>query len=425
MRAFVMFVVSLIAVAALTAQEAQKLRAPQTATGAELSKIRQSVAKNEALVSLLRLEYSTKLQRPSGGSEGTPYRQLSRPYSHYRCDWAQNEAERRYYLRTDHFYSADELANSDVVVIAGERVNTGGKVSGKEWTFRRVPKLQWSILDLDFLRLGPRPFESDHLLSELLVPEYASVRSTMEQIDERAAYVVDVRRPLEPVYFASIWIDRERGVALRLEYYDEAPRAGSRKISSANSIKLYQVPNGGWIPIAGRRTFHFKGGEAISDIKVDTNSISIQAEDIPDTLFDTEAPQTSRPPPPALKGDKSRSVNLWSVRLLRLAEMMEHEFLAAVVTFEDRQNLERCFNANSGNRSPDITSTNSLNSGKRGFLCGVMHGNRRRNDNQVRFVGEFVVRPIRDRSRESNCGQQQKRKERKKSFHVYWTVVIT
>jgi hypothetical protein len=104
------------------------------------------------------------------------------------------------------------------------------------------------------------------------------------QIDERPASVVDVRRPLEPVYFASFWIDRERGVALRLEYYDEAPRAGSRKNSSANSIKLYQVPNGGWIPVAGRRTFHFKGGDGISDVNVDTNSISIQAEDIPDTV---------------------------------------------------------------------------------------------------------------------------------------------
>jgi hypothetical protein len=181
MKAFVAFVVSLIAVVALTAQEAQKLRAPQTATGAGLSEIRQLVAKNEALVARLRLEYTTHLvQRPPGAPQGTPYRGMGRPYSHYRCDWAQNEAERKYYLRTEHFYYADELANSEVVVVADKRVNTGRKVSGKEWTFRQPPKLQWGILDLDFLRLGPRPFEGDHLLSELLVPEYASVRPTLE-----------------------------------------------------------------------------------------------------------------------------------------------------------------------------------------------------------------------------------------------------
>jgi hypothetical protein len=159
---------------------------------------------------------------------------------------------------------------------------------------------------LDFLRLGLRPFESDHLLSELLVPEYASVRPTMEQIEERAAYVVDVRRPLEPAYFVSFWIDRERGVPLRLEYYDEAPSEGSRKVGSlCDSIKLHKLPNGGWIPVAGRRTVHFKHGDGVSDIKVNTDSISIQAEDIPDALFDTEAPQTSRPSPPRA-GAKSR-----------------------------------------------------------------------------------------------------------------------
>jgi hypothetical protein len=292
------FLASLVTSSLLNGQQPPNSQLPEALPKADLAKIRQIVAKNEALVALLRLEYTTNLQLPTGAPPGTPYRQLGRRYSHYRCDWAQNETQRKYYLRTDHFYSADELANSNVVVISGDTVNVGRKISGKDWIFHRPPKVQWGILDLDFLRLGLRPFQSDQLLSELLVPEYASVRPGMEQFDERAAYVVDVRQPLAPAYFGSFWIDPERGVTLRLEYYDEAPSAASRKTSSCDSIKLYQLPNGGWIPVAGRRTFHFKHGDGVSGIKVNTDSISIQAEDIPDALFDTEAPQTSRPSPP-------------------------------------------------------------------------------------------------------------------------------
>lgn len=90
-----------------------------------------------------------------------------------------------------------------------------------------------------------------------------------------------VSTPLEPEYFVRLWIDQERAIPLRLEYYAESPTASSNKIALVDSIKPERLPNGGWIPVAGTRTLYFADGATIvSKIEVETGTIRIQAEDI-------------------------------------------------------------------------------------------------------------------------------------------------
>jgi hypothetical protein len=100
--------------------------------------------------------------------------------------------------------------------------------------------------------------EGDHLLSELLVTNYASIEPETELVQDRSCHIVNVQRPLKPVYFARIWIDKERGVPLRLEYYNQPGHLRSDRIGTVDSIKLHQLPGAGWIPTAGQRKLFFK-----------------------------------------------------------------------------------------------------------------------------------------------------------------------
>ena len=251
----------------------------------KLANIRQLVAKNEALFSRIKLTYTTKVKWAGPPlSHPSPMVKAGPPYSHYRCVWAQDQNAGRYYLQTDNFLSATELANRNVLVVGGKKIEIGRQLPMREWKVTTPSKLEWGHHPIDFWRLGPRPFEGEHLLSELLVPEHSSVRDRAERVNGREAYVIDSRRPAGPAYFARIWIDAECSVPLRLEYYNEPASIGLPKNASVDSIKLHQLPNGGWIPTEGQRTVYFKQGPATCDIKVDVSTITIQSDDIRDTF---------------------------------------------------------------------------------------------------------------------------------------------
>src|SRR5204863_6318549 len=111
-------------------------------------------------------------------------------------------------------------------------IQIGTKKPEGDWKFTTRSAWSWSWkqgldgpglinMGADFVRLGARPFEGDNLLSELLEPQYASAATKAEVIEGRACHVVDVRRPLAPVYFARIWIDQQRGIPVRIEYYKD------------------------------------------------------------------------------------------------------------------------------------------------------------------------------------------------------------
>jgi hypothetical protein len=226
------------------------------------------------------------LGRPTNGVLGDAYRVGGPPYSYYRATWAQDLNNGYFFAKQDNFYEPDKLASSSLAITDGQTIKRGERRAGKEWQFYSPPDFEWPIVSTlnEWIHLGSRPFEGHNRLSELLVPEYASIRKD-EQVQGHHTFVVDLRRPLDPVYYARIWIDRTRGVPLRLDYYHEPPGVNSTKSARVDSIKLFRLPNNGWIPIAGRRTVFFPQGAQTDDIEVNINTITTRAQDIPESLF--------------------------------------------------------------------------------------------------------------------------------------------
>jgi len=190
------------------------------------------------------------------------------------------------YVQLDYFYSPDELARSSVKVF-GDKVKTRGKLPGlMEGYVSPIDKEDW--YNILIAKLAVRPFEGKYALSRILVPEYAMLHSDMETVGGRQAYVVDAKRPDELPYFARIWIDKEGGVPLLAKYFDQHPTIQQAEvISEVNDIMLHCLPNGGWIPREGVRSVHFRGDSIryYEHVSVDRNSITVDPEDIPESLF--------------------------------------------------------------------------------------------------------------------------------------------
>ncbi len=148
--------------------------------------------------------------------------------------------------------------------------------------------------------LGIGPFMGDRRLSEILIPDYAALNDKTEIINDRETYVVDASLLPYLRYFVRFWIDKERGMPLRICHYDKHPDIADKKtISEINDIELYQLPNGAWIPIKGVRRVNVTRGNLpnyiqYEHISVDTNSITIKREDIPESLFEINCPDGSR-----------------------------------------------------------------------------------------------------------------------------------
>ncbi|MHC4753804.1 MAG: M56 family metallopeptidase [Planctomycetota bacterium] len=280
-------------------------------TKPSLTDIRKMVEKNEALTSLFKLDCTVtpvREERPSDSiSNGisrraSATRRRGRSYGYSKFIWAQDGIKQ--HSTVTRFYGPNEPGRTSIHIIDGKMSKTLYKADLADGAIDEIDKFDWNYIPP--AKLGLRLFEGIYKLSDILVPEYTEVAEKTEKKNGREAYVVIAKRPGDRPYFGKIWIDSERGVPLHMEYYDGHPgfdqpdvvhdsyeqpseSAKTKMISDIKSIKLHQLPNGGWMPVKGIRTIYFRDGWAPEDhIAVDVESITIRREDIPDSLFTLE-----------------------------------------------------------------------------------------------------------------------------------------
>ncbi|MHC4293962.1 MAG: hypothetical protein ACYSTL_00080 [Planctomycetota bacterium] len=251
-----------------------------------LQTIRKIVAENEAAAALIKADYTEKYHLTGF----VPDMGGVRRYDHCKVNWAQDGPKQ--YFRLDWFYAPDKWANGSTRIIDGKVMKSSVELAQNSdpvrCTIAEVAGFEWFHLTPG--HLGFRPF-GQHLLSELLVPEFASVHDKTAEIDGCETYVIDVKKPGNPCLFARIWLDRERGMPLRIWSYDKHPGAKEAfPRCRIDSIKLHQLPNSGWFPVKGVRSLHFVGMVVRENLEVALDSITIRRKDIPDSLFKFEFP---------------------------------------------------------------------------------------------------------------------------------------
>ena len=279
-----------VLVLAATVYSAERANVSDLAT---LEMVRDPVACNERLINPIKMKYTVKMSRsgeppePAGGTL-----RPGRRYSHSECVWAQKGE--KHYARVEYFYGPNEPANSSVYVFDAQVVTESKLPDLTQGTIRLREQHDW--YNVQVTKLGFRPFEGEHRLSQILVTEHASLHEEIEIVDKCETYVVDAKRPSIHPYFARIWIDRHRGMPLRIWYYDKHPNwYDARLISEINDIKLHRLPNGAWIPVQGVRSLKFSDDYITYEhISVDVNSITVQREEIPESLFRISFPDGAR-----------------------------------------------------------------------------------------------------------------------------------
>jgi hypothetical protein len=256
---------------------------------ATLETVRELVARNEALIDPISMEYTVKLSRTGERPEPAGGPRLGRRYSHSDCAWAQ--AGEKHYARVDCFYGPNEPAGSTVYVFDSQITATGKLPELMQGTIRSGDVFDW--YNAQVTKLGLRPFEGRYRLSRLLVPEHAFLNRQVEVINGRETYVVDAKQPAIHAYFARIWIDRQCGMPLRIWYFDKHPNwPDARLMSEIKDIELHRLPNGGWIPVRGVRSINFSDDYvSYEHMTVDVNSIAVGRDDVPGSLFELNFPE--------------------------------------------------------------------------------------------------------------------------------------
>jgi len=216
-------------------------------------------------------------------------------YSHAVGIWAQDGVKQ--HISLDSYYGPDDLSNSSVFVVNGEVMKWAIKPDFMEGGIADMEQFRWSRIGPQHLGLRPLGL---HKLSEFLVPENATIHSETERIGDREAYLIDAKRPAQqPPYYARIWIDCERYMPLKIQQYglNDPSSSNARPHSEVIGIKLHQLPNGGWFPVEGTQVSYRqepRPHQRLSHIVVDVNSITIQREDIPESLFEINFPKGAR-----------------------------------------------------------------------------------------------------------------------------------
>lgn len=267
-----------------------------------LQNIRDIVARNENLGSLVRMDYIVRFRQtpqlidtlPTDIGEFGGRRRSTRSFTHHKGTWAQDGI--RQYSNNDFFYSPNELARGYIRIIDGEVTKWGRKPDFMQGGIGKISKFDWRVVAPT--KFGLKLWGGKFQLSHILVPGSASVLDDTEMVNGRETYVVDVKRSVGSNKFARIWIDSERGIPLRIEYFYRHPSSGQAKLmSDVKDIKVHQLPNGGWIPVEGTRSVYFQNPQPHTRsqyLVVDVNSITIQKEDIPNSLFTLEFPEGAR-----------------------------------------------------------------------------------------------------------------------------------
>ena len=101
--------------------------------------------------------------------------------------------------------------------------------------------------------LGMRLFEGNHLMQEVLVPEFALVHDQTARINGQESYVVDARSPSNINDYARIWIECARGTPLQIDHYSVCDQHRLERVERVTGLKWHPIGDYGWFPIAGTR----------------------------------------------------------------------------------------------------------------------------------------------------------------------------
>lgn len=267
-----------------------------------LESLRMLSLKNESSAALIKMEYTLNFSRSDDGNGQSNAKDLTETghlrspgvrFSHYAGLWAQDGIKQHSSID---YYSQGKWYKGNITIIDGEVKKWGKKPDLMQGAIDYMEKFNWR--EIGPTKLGMRPFEAHNWLSELLVPKYASAYEKTEIKDGRETYIVDIKRALDPPYYARMWIDAERGLPIEIEYYGMHPSKQPQiPMGKIESIKHYQLPNGGWIPVAGTRSVFYPNLHPrvrSEHVVVDVNSITIKRDEIPESLFTLTFPKGAR-----------------------------------------------------------------------------------------------------------------------------------
>ncbi len=172
---------------------------------ASLEALRQKVLANEAKASLIRMEYKylpgedgNEPPQDSTRRSVSPRRQPgSKSGTHMQCTYAQ--AGPRVYA-VESLCAGSGFIRGDRRVITGEVYKEGVLPDLMLGRIDRAEHFNWGRIGP--LRTSFRPFADNHLLSQLLVPQYTSMLQERVMLDGREAAVVEIKKPDRPTYMS-------------------------------------------------------------------------------------------------------------------------------------------------------------------------------------------------------------------------------
>jgi len=224
------------------------------ASAVSLATLRQKVLANEAKASLIRMEYKWTNKVVTDDPSEPPQQG-----THVGGLYAQDGNRIHSTLCT---YDGEQMLHGDVRVIDGEVYKRGVLPDLMQGDINQIEK--FNLGGIAPLMLGLRPVPGQFLLSQLLVPERASIRQEHAMIEGRDCAVVHVELPrgAQKSYYRLMWIDQERALPLRMELYQRDETGGSdTRIRVTESTKLHQLPNGGWISVEGTDRLQGRRGD--------------------------------------------------------------------------------------------------------------------------------------------------------------------
>lgn len=255
----------------------------------DLYNIRKIVQNNEKCLNLIKLNYVIKYENNELKDDiqfESRKSRVSEPYSHCTGVWAQDG--NRLHSSRDYFVDSNTLDRSEITVVDGELMKWAKRPEFMQGAINKVENLDWQNRFPN--RLGIRPFEGELLLSELLVPEYAIILEKETIFNNQSTSLIEVKRHTELVYYARVWIDKERGIPLRYVYFMKLDSNKEDVLAELLITKTYSLSNGGVLPVETKRTRYSEDEEKHTLSTVDVNSISFKREDIPESLFEINFP---------------------------------------------------------------------------------------------------------------------------------------
>jgi hypothetical protein len=269
-----------------------------------LAELAKKAVQNEQCSSCIKMDYTINFARDyseetAGATESAEARYIGnlkvggRPFTELRATWAQDGV--RQHLSRDYF-TQQEYRKGDLFVLDGEVLKWGKKPDLMQGTIDHTYAYDWSSHAMTYL--GMRPFEGGEGLSALLAAKTSVLHEGTVTMGGRLCYLVDVQRIGEPVYYARMWIDAERGLPVQIHHFDKPPgSSGAMLMTKIESIRHRQLPNGGWIPVAGTRSVLYQGlppRVKSQRVSIDVNSVTIDRKDIPESLFKLRFPSGAR-----------------------------------------------------------------------------------------------------------------------------------